>query len=75
MRKLIIAGLLPALLSFTLAAGARDLGTWGNMFPILEPDLLDFIQHRLTTMLNPLFQRQLHELFRRRGHVLESLTE
>lgn len=50
MRKLIIAGLLPVLLSVTLAAGARDLGTWGNMFPIMEPDLLDFIQHRLTTM-------------------------
>lgn len=50
MRKLISAGLLPALLAVTLTAGAKDLGTWGHLFPIAEPDLLAFIQHRLTTM-------------------------
>ena len=42
--------LLPALFLASLNAGAKDLGTWGTMFPIAEPDLLVFIQQRLSTM-------------------------
>lgn len=35
---------------FSLSAGARDLGTMGHLFPIAEPDLLDFIGQRLQGM-------------------------
>lgn len=32
------------------SAGAKDLGTWGNLFEPAEQDMLDFIQGRLKTM-------------------------
>lgn len=35
---------------FSLSAGAKDLGTIGHLFPIAEPDLLDFIGQRLQGM-------------------------
>ena len=35
---------------FSLSAGAKDLGTMGHLFPIAEPDLLDFIGQRLQGM-------------------------
>lgn len=43
---------LMALLLLALAAGsgARDLGTWGNVFEPAEQDMLDFIQTRLKGM-------------------------
>jgi conjugal transfer pilus assembly protein TraW len=33
-----------------LPVGAKDLGTIGNLFPIAEPDLIDFIGQRLQGM-------------------------
>lgn len=36
--------------SLSLPAGAKDLGTYGHLFPITEPDLLAFIAHRLEGM-------------------------
>lgn len=43
---------LTALLLLTLSAGsgAKDLGTWGNVFEPAEQDMLDFIQNRLKGM-------------------------
>ncbi|MBU9828801.1 type-F conjugative transfer system protein TraW [Rahnella sp. FC061912-K] len=35
---------------FSLSAGAKDLGAIGHLFPIAEPDLLDFIGQRLQGM-------------------------
>jgi conjugal transfer pilus assembly protein TraW len=34
----------------TFPSGAKDLGTFGNLFPIAEPDLLTFIGQRLQGM-------------------------
>lgn len=38
------------LLLFATAAGARDLGTWGDLYPVQEQDMLTFIQQRLKSM-------------------------
>jgi conjugal transfer pilus assembly protein TraW len=36
--------------SLSLPAGAKDLGTYGHLFPVTEPDLLAFIARRLEGM-------------------------
>ncbi|MBJ9200973.1 type-F conjugative transfer system protein TraW [Citrobacter freundii] len=38
------------LLALSAGAGAKDLGTWGNVFEPAEQDMLDFIQNRLKGM-------------------------
>jgi len=38
------------LLILSASAGAKDLGTWGNVFEPAEQDMLDFIQNRLKGM-------------------------
>ena len=38
------------LLAFSLSAGASDLGVYGTVFPIAEPDLLQYIHARLTEL-------------------------
>lgn len=38
------------LLVLSASSGAKDLGTWGNVFEPAEQDMLDFIQHRLKGM-------------------------
>lgn len=47
-RPLTIAALTAMLLS--ASAGAKDLGTWGNLFEPAEQDMLVFIQSRLKSM-------------------------
>lgn len=37
-------------MAFTAGAGAKDLGTWGNLFEPAEQDMLVFIQNRLKSM-------------------------
>ncbi|PDO82765.1 type-F conjugative transfer system protein TraW [Kosakonia pseudosacchari] len=37
-------------MTFTAGAGAKDLGTWGNLFEPAEQDMLVFIQNRLKSM-------------------------
>lgn len=39
-----------SLLFVCVAAGAKDLGTWGDLYPIHEPDLLNTIHQRLNEM-------------------------
>lgn len=34
----------------TCSSAAKDLGTWGNLWPPTEPDLLTFIQERIKSM-------------------------
>ncbi|BBW24620.1 type-F conjugative transfer system protein TraW [Enterobacter kobei] len=38
------------LLTLSAASGAKDLGTWGNVFEPAEQDMLTFIQNRLKGM-------------------------
>lgn len=38
------------LLTFSVSSGAKDLGTWGNVFEPAEQDMLTFIQNRLKGM-------------------------
>lgn len=38
------------LLTFSAGCGAKDLGTWGNVFEPAEQDMLAFIQERLNGM-------------------------
>ncbi|EAA7555100.1 type-F conjugative transfer system protein TraW [Salmonella enterica] len=38
------------LLALSASSGAKDLGTWGNVFEPAEQDMLDFIQNRLKGM-------------------------
>ena len=38
------------LLMFSAGSGAKDLGTWGNVFEPAEQDMLAFIQNRLKGM-------------------------
>nr|WP_314688483.1 type-F conjugative transfer system protein TraW [uncultured Pantoea sp.] len=40
---------LPALLLYAVAR-AKDLGTWGDVYPVAEPDLLDTLYGRLAEM-------------------------
>lgn len=47
-KRLKLAALM--LLTLSGSSGAKDLGTWGNVFEPAEPDLLDFIQTRLKGM-------------------------
>ncbi|EPA3166686.1 type-F conjugative transfer system protein TraW [Yersinia enterocolitica] len=35
------------ILAIACSAGAKDLGTWGDLYPIQEQDMLTFIQQRL----------------------------
>jgi len=39
-----------ALLTLSASCGAKDLGTWGNVFEPAEQDMLLFIQSRLQGM-------------------------
>jgi len=39
-----------ALLTLSVSSGAKDLGTWGNVFEPAEQDMLLFIQNRLKGM-------------------------
>lgn len=39
-----------ALLTLSVSSGAKDLGTWGNVFEPAEQDILLFIQNRLKGM-------------------------
>lgn len=48
MKKRLVVMTLAGLLS--LSVGAKDLGTIGHLFPIAEPDMLDFISQRLQSM-------------------------
>ena len=47
-RRLHLAAL--ALLACSAGSGAKDLGTWGNLFEPAEQDMLVFIQNRLGAM-------------------------
>lgn len=38
------------MLAIACQAGAKDLGTWGDLYPIAEQDMLAFIQQRLESM-------------------------
>lgn len=38
------------ILAIACSAGAKDLGTWGDLYPVLEQDMLTFIQQRLKSM-------------------------
>jgi conjugal transfer pilus assembly protein TraW len=38
------------LLMLSAGSGAKDLGTWGNVFEPAEQDMLAFIQNRLKGM-------------------------
>jgi len=38
------------ILAIACSAGAKDLGTWGDLWPIQEQDMLTFIQQRLKSM-------------------------
>lgn len=38
------------ILGIACGAGAKDLGTWGDLYPIQEQDMLIFIQQRLKSM-------------------------
>lgn len=49
MKKRVSLALLLASLA-TTSVGAKDLGTWGNLWAPAEPDLLVFIQQRLKSM-------------------------
>ena len=47
-RRLKLMGMLLMMLS--AGSGAKDLGTWGNVFEPAEQDMLAFIQNRLKGM-------------------------
>jgi type-F conjugative transfer system protein TraW len=53
------------LLALSASCGAKDLGTWGNVFEPAEQDMLDFIQNRLRGM------EQSGELDKLRGEAVE----
>jgi len=38
------------ILAIACSAGAKDLGTWGDLYPVQEQDMLTFIQQRLKSM-------------------------
>ena len=44
-RRLKLMGMM--LLMLSAGSGAKDLGTWGNVFEPAEQDMLAFIQNRL----------------------------
>lgn len=62
-----IAGII--LLTVTLTAGAKDLGTWGAVFEPAEQDMLVFIQDRLQTM------EQSGELARLKSEAIERVKK
>ena len=57
------------LLMFSAGSGAKDLGTWGNVFEPAEQDMLAFIQNRLKGM------EQTGELDRLRKEATERVKE
>jgi len=59
---------LPVLL-FCAAAGAKDLGTWGDLYPVAEPDLLDTLRGRLAEM------EKSGELARHQAALLDAVTQ
>jgi conjugal transfer pilus assembly protein TraW len=59
---------LPALL-LCAAAGAKDLGTWGDIYPVAEPDLLDTLHGRLSEM------EKSGELAQRQAELRDAVTQ
>lgn len=59
---------LPALL-LCAAAGAKDLGTWGDVYPVAEPDLLDTLHGRLAEM------EKSGELAQRQAELRDAVTQ
>lgn len=66
-RRLKLMGML--LLMLSAGSGAKDLGTWGNVFEPAEQDMLAFIQNRLKGM------EQTGELDRLRKEATERVKE
>lgn len=42
-----------ALLVWGQSVAAADLGTWGDLWPVKEPDMLTVIMQRLTALSSP----------------------
>lgn len=66
-RRLKLMGMM--LLMLSAGSGAKDLGTWGNVFEPAEQDMLAFIQNRLKGM------EQTGELDRLRQEATERVKE
>lgn len=56
----------PLLLFFNMTAFAADLGTWGDLYPITEPDLIGTIGQRLHDMEESGELAQKQEAFKQR---------